>query len=531
MGMYVSPGVYTKELDLSTLVSSLSTTIGAIVGASAKGDASQVKLVTNTQEFINEYGEPATDNYFHYSALAFLENGNQLYCLRVVNTDAYYGGVKIKTSVSAQANAAIASGATTNEFVQITGEDNLFYVYGANQGAWNNSIGVRITNISETAYTFTIEVYYLDSNGTYQKVESWNVSREHRVDGFGNQLYLEDVINGYSDYISVADSGDLYAYTILPKAQATTLAMATGADGTDATESQIATGWDEFANPDDVDVRILIGAGHGLTVQAAMKTIAEDRKDCIALFDVPLAETSDVTSTTTWRTTTQNYNSSYCALYSPWVKIYDQYNGVIVTVPPSGYVASQMAYNDYVANVWSAPAGMNRGLMNVLSVTPVYTQGNRDTLYTAGVNPLQTFRGAGNVIWGQKTEQTTDSALNRINVRRLLITLEKSISATLQYFVFELNNEATRFRIVGALEQYLDQLSAGGAFETSTTDTKGYSIVCDETNNTPATIDRNEMHVDVFVKPVRVAEFIQLQVIITPTAASFTELVARGVNL
>jgi len=224
------------------------------------------------------------------------------------------------------------------------------------------------------------------------------------------------------------------------------------------------------------------------------------------------------------------FNSSYCALYSPWVKIYDQYNGVIVTVPPSGYVASQIAYNDYVSDVWFAPAGLNRGLLNVLSVTPVYTQGERDILYQAQVNPLQTFRGEGNVIWGQKTEQAKDSALNRVNVRRLLITIEKAISVSLRYFVFEPNSETTRFRITAMIDQYMDLLSARGAFQTETGD-KGYLVQCNETNNPPAVIDRNELHVDVFVKPSRTAEFIQLQVIITTTGASFNELIARGVNL
>jgi len=217
-------------------------------------------------------------------------------------------------------------------------------------------------------------------------------------------------------------------------------------------------------------------------------------------------------------------------LYSPWMKAYDQYNGTIVVLPPSGYVASQIAYNDYVSDVWYAPAGLNRGLLNVLSVDPVYTQGHRDTLYAAGINPLQTFRGEGNVIWGQKTEQTKDSALNRVNVRRLLITLEKAISVSLRFFVFEPNSETTRFRITAMIDSYLDLLSAKGAFQTELGD-KGYQVVCDETNNLPATIDRNELHVDVFVKPSRSAEFIQLQVIITTTGASFNELISRGINL
>jgi phage tail sheath protein FI len=189
-----------------------------------------------------------------------------------------------------------------------------------------------------------------------------------------------------------------------------------------------------------------------------------------------------------------------------------------------------MAYNDYVAETWYAPAGLNRGLLNVLSIIPVYTQGERDELYRNGVNPLQTFRGEGNVIWGQKTEQAKASALDRINVRRLLITIEKSLTVALRSFIFEPNSENTRFRVTAMIESFMDQLSAKGAFQAELGD-KGYKVVCDNTNNTPAVIDANELHVDVFVKPSRAAEFIRLNTIITTTGANFNELTARGFNL
>ena len=531
MPIFTSPGVYTKELDLSNLISNLSSTTSAIVGSSPKGDASQIRLITNTQQFIQQYGEPVLGNFFHYSALAFLENGNQLYCLRVIN-GALFGGVNIKTSVSAQLNAAIATGTASNQYVQTSGQDNLFQIYGADQGVWNNKLGIQISEVDVVNYTFRITVLQQDSDGNYQVVEGWTVSRKHQTDGYGNSMYLEDRINGFSSYITVADGDALYADTILPKVQSSTLALAQGSDGSVVGDSDIINGWNNnFSNPDDIDVRILIGAGQtSVNVQSAMKVIAESRKDCIAIFDVPYSATASTTATVTFRTVTQNFNSSYCALYAPWVKVYDPYNGKTVVIPPSGYVASQFAYNDFVTQPWYAPAGLNRGLMNVLSVTPVYSQGDRDTLYASGINPLQTFRGAGNAIWGQKTEQTKDSALNRINVRRLFITLEKAISISLRSFVFEPNSDVTRFRITAMVEQYLDVLSAQGAFQNELGD-KGYKVVCDTTNNSPAVIDQNELHVDVFIKPSRSAEFIQLSVIATPTGVAFQELISRGVSL
>ena len=535
MGIYLSPGVYSKETDLSDIVTSIATTTAGIVGYSAKGDTTQLRLITNKQQFIQEYGEPnPSTGYFHYSALAYLENGSTLYCMRVVN-GALYGGVAIKTDASSQSNAAISTGASTPDFIEVSGEDDLFNIFGKDPGVWNNNLGVRITNIDNTEYTFNIEVYYTDSDGISTNVETWTVSRESKVDGYGRQLYLEDRINGFSDYIVVADN-TTEADTVMPKAQATTLAFSQGSDGSAVTNANVITGWGMFANPDDVDVRLLINAGYtDVTVQQEMKTIAEDRKDCFAILDMPSDQLTSVAAMVTWRNSTQNFNSSYCGLYTAWVKIYDVYNDKMVAVPPSGYVASQMAYSDYNAEVWYAPAGFKRGLVNVLSVTDgvdrlVFTKGERDTLQQVQINPIQVFSGDGIAIWGEYTEQSKASALSLINVRRSLIVLEKSIAASLRFFTFDPNNENTRLSITAMCETYLDNLSAKGAFQLEAGD-KGYKVVCDTTNNTPATIDMNELHVDIFVKPVRSSLFIQLNTIITTSGASFNELIARGVNL
>jgi len=534
MSFPISPGVYTKETDLSNIIPNVSTTTAGLVGYSAKGDITQLILITNTQDFINEYGEPVPGNYFHYTALAFLENGNRLYCLRVVN-GALYGGMEVKKSDSSEVNVTLGTGKSTPIFVDDSDSDNVFMIFGKDPGVWNANVSIKIANVVAASYEFDIQVYVLDSDGTAQLTETWTVSRKTQVDGYGRQQYLEDKINGYSDYIYVADS--LLGTDVLPKTNSVAVVLGGGVDGSAVTATHIDTGWDFFANPDDVDVRMLLQGGGGegnsdqLTVQTKMKTIAESRKDCVAILDMPYTQLTSVSSMVTWRDSTQNFNSSYCALYTPWIKWYDQYNDKIVELPPSGFVGSQIAYNDFVGQPWFAPAGLNRGILSsALGLTQVFTEGERDTLYEAELNPLQTFRGDGNVIWGQKMEKTKPSALDRLNVRRLLIVLEKAIAASLRFFVFEPNSELTRFRITAMCEEYLDLLGSKGAFQTETGD-KGYKVVCDTTNNTPATIDRNELHVDIFIKPIRMAEFIQLNVIITNTSTSFTELISRGANL
>lgn len=525
MGIYVAPGVYVQEKDVSDIIPNLSTTVAALVGYSTKGDVGdEPVLITSGQQFIEEYGEPVLGQYFHYSALAFLQNGNRLYCKRVHN-GALYGGCSI--AKTGGTNYSFVAGESSPVYAADSNYPNaLFYIFGKDPGTWDNDLKVDIVEKSAADYEFTIVVYQKNSDGDYIEVESWDVSRKTKKDGYGNQMYLEDKINGFSKYIVVADNtGE--ADTVLP-VYGTSITFAGGTNGNAVSDSDVNLGWDAFANPDNVDIRILINGGYtSVTVQTKMKTIAEARKDCIAILDIPYAQLSSVADMVTWRSSTQNFNSSYTALYSPWCKVQDDFNDKIVEVPPSGYVASQYAYNDNVGETWLAPAGFNRGLLNVLGFTNVFTSGERETLYEAQINPLQMFRGRGSVIWGQKTQQTKASALDRVNVRRLMIVIEKAAANFLQNFIFEPNSATTRFRVTAGLDEYLNQLAAGGAFQQEGGD-RGYLVQCDSSNNTPAVIDRNELHVDLFIKPIRMAEYVQLRAIITSTGASFDELVARG---
>jgi len=536
--VFLSPGVYVKEKDISDIVPTVASASAALVGYSAKGSTTDIVQVTNDQQFIDEFGkpDPASGHYFHYAALAYLARGNTLYCLRVVN-GALYGGVNIMASTSSRSNAALSAGKSIAVFGVDTGysADVLFQIIGADPGVWNNRIGVKIENIkdgTETVvtdqYTFEIVVYYQDDDGNYSEVERWKVSRKDKVDGFGKDLYLEDKVNGVSRYIVVLDNTDI-ADTVLPKTQATRLDLESGSVGSAPSDANFIAGWDEFTNPADIDIRILINGGEiGSAVQLKMKTVAEARADCIAVFDMPWASVQNVTDMVTFRSTTQNFNSSYCALYGPWVQIYDSYSDKLIYVPPSGHVAAQMAYNDYVANPWSAAAGFNRGQLDVIAPNYIFTEGERDTLYSNQINPIQLFRGEGTVIWGNKTLQKKSSALSSVNVRRLLIVIQKAMAISLRSFLYEPNDETTRFRVKALLDEYLDKLSTQGAFQREGGD-EGFHVVCDTTNNTPAIIDDNQLNVDVFIKPIRAAEYIQLQSIITTTGASFQELIARGV--
>lgn len=211
--------------------------------------------------------------------------------------------------------------------------------------------------------------------------------------------------------------------------------------------------------------------------------------------------------------------SNYSATYANWVKNYDPYTDKQVWLPISGYVAAVYARSDAATQPWFAPAGLTRGVINNitdLAFNP--NQKQRDYLYTLSLNPVVFFANDGYVVFGQKTLQSKPSAFDRVNVRRLFLVLERSVQKTLQYYVFEPNTEFTRTRVRNSITPILDLAkNTQGLYD--------YQVVVDERNNTPDVIDRNELAVDIYIKPVRTAEFILVNFIATRTNQSFEELI------
>jgi phage tail sheath protein FI len=531
---YNSAGVYVNEKDLSTQAASVTSSSAAIVGAPTKGSL-DIKLISNVQDFLAEYGQPVPGNWFHYGALPYLRVGTQLYCKRVTN-GALYGGVSI--GKTGGANFAFVAGSSVKTFFADSHYPNaLFYVFGKDPGVWNNKLKVSVVLTDPTDYAFQINVFQTDDNGNDIQMESWDVSRKNQVDGFGNQMYLEDKINGFSKYIVVADNTAL-ANTELPIV-ATKLALASGSDGNAVNDTIINQGWETFSNKDEVDVRMLINAGKStVTVHNELIALAEARRDCEALLDMPSASMGSVQDMVTYRETTLAADSSFAELFAPMILIQDTYSGKLLAVPPSGYAAGIIAYSNYVGNPWSAAAGFNRANLNIFPEVVgicdgnrnrmIFDQGKRDTLDQAEINYFQSFTGRGRVLWNEDTLQVKNSALQSAHVRRLLIYLEISLAPTLMDFVYEPNDAKTRFLIVTLFEQFLQVASAKGAFQLTADDPRGYIVICDERNNTPATIDRQEIHVALGLKPIRVGKYIPFDVIITGTGVSFSELISQG---
>ena len=216
-----------------------------------------------------------------------------------------------------------------------------------------------------------------------------------------------------------------------------------------------------------------------------------------------------------------NVSSSYAIMDSGWKYIYDKYNDVYRYVPLNGDIAGTMARTDNVRDPWWSPAGYTRGnIRNIvkLAYNPAKTQ--RDGLYKAGVNSVVTFPGQGTILYGDKTMMSRPSAFDRINVRRLFIVLEKAIASAAKYTLFEFNDAFTRAQFRNLVEPYLrDVQGRRGIYD--------FKVVCDETNNTPEVIDRNEFIGDIYIKPARSINFIQLNFVAVRTGVDFEEIVGQ----
>jgi hypothetical protein len=268
-------------------------------------------------------------------------------------------------------------------------------------------------------------------------------------------------------------------------------------------------------NPDEWDINLVVTPGIIRSLHPSITTkvidMVEDRQDCFYIADF-----TEASATITEATEQANaVDSNYVGTYYPWVKTVDTNTNKITSVPPSVLLPAVYASNDRLAAEWFAPAGLNRGGINgAVSVLNRLTHAERDTLYENKVNPIAAFPGQGIVAFGQKTLQDKASALDRINVRRLLITVKKYIASTSRYLVFEQNTSTTRQRFLNTVNPYLEGIQQRQGLY-------AFRVVMDETNNTPDVIDRNILAGQIFLQPAKTAEFIVIDFNILPTGASF----------
>jgi hypothetical protein len=365
----------------------------------------------------------------------------------------------------------------------------------------------------------------------------------------GGNIFVKDVINNRSQYIHMVDFdsnfrvGGLAGTAITPGTtkdfvgtaapeQAVNYAFDSGTDAGTLSVSNYVSAFDLFEDKDVIEVDFLIAPGMSsradqTTVVNDLIAIATSRKDCVvvsgpARTDI-VNQTSDATITTNVAATAATFTrSSYNIVGGNFLKVYDKYNDKFIEIPASSSLAGLMAETDRVAAPWFSPAGTRRGqLLGVTSVNYNPNKTRRDTLYKAGINPIVNMPGQGIILFGDKTGLSRPSAFDRINVRRLFLTLERAIERAAKNVLFEFNDEFTRAEFVNIIEPVLRDVKGRRGI----TD---FRVVADETVNTAAVIDRNEFIANILIKPARSINFITLNFVAVRTGVSFEEIAGQA---
>jgi len=561
----ISPGVLTNENDQSQITSQPIQAGAAIVGPTVKGQVNIPKLITTYSEYQANFGttfDSGSDQFTYFTSISaynyFQNGGTSLLVTRVASgsfTSATSSIVTNGDSNNAFTLETITEGTIMNSTstedsagaLESGSVDNLRWeIQAPNTSSGTFSVIIRQGNDRTNAKS-VLETF----NGLSLDPKASNYvariigDQKQVVRGSGTDVYLQmsGSFANSSRYVRVksvdAKTPDYFdnagiakdQYTgSIPVAASGTFGDASGniLTGTgkyyqniSSTDTQglkggnYTTAFNLLANKDEFRYNIITAPGlYQSDYSSNLNTLVsntETRGDNIVILDLE-AYNSTIGATVT---TAASKDTSYAASYWPWCMVTDPDSGQLVWVPASTLIPGVYANNDNTAEAWFAPAGINRGgLSNVVRVERKLTQANRDTLYSGKVNPLATFPGRGVVVFGQKTLQAQASALDRVNVRRLLIALKNYISQVADNLVFEQNTTATRNSFLSQVNPYLESVQQRqGLF--------AFKVVMDDSNNGPDVIDRNELRGAIYVQPTKTAEFIYLDFNILPTGAEF----------
>ena len=563
----ISPGVFQQETDQSFYNATPQVVGAALVGPTVLGVPFVPTYVTNYNQFKTLYGETFKSGSYYYeywtslAAKDYFANGGQtMLVTRIISGS---GGVTTYASAS-----VTASNAPSNSFVletlawgnQMNNSGSI--VSGALEAGTAQNIRYEVAYSDTGSGVFTLLVRRGDDTLAQKNVlETWsNLSLDPQLPNYisrviGDLKPTPDVATGVVTYVgdyanksafvrvksvypmvdSIDNNGNFKSSSyaaFMPAIGSGSLGGAFNGGIVDTTasksmyESASAANIQGFApadyinafkfltDKDNYQFNVLLAPGVALSIgdasNAAITTV-ENRGDAVWVADAGLYGTSIASAVSN----AGNYLSNYAATYYPWVQLYSAGLGKNVWCPPSTVIGGVLAYNDSTTAEWFAPAGLNRGgIPSVVAPERRVQQTDRDTLYLGRVNPLATFPNVGVCVWGQKTLQKKPSALDRLNVRRLLIALKGFIGGIARTLVFEQNTTATRNRFLAQVNPYLSSVvQRQGLY--------AYKVIMDATNNTPDVIDRNQLVGQIYIQPTKTAEFVILNFNILPTGATF----------
>jgi len=567
MAFQLSPGVNVSEIDLTTIIPSGATSIGAFAGPFAWGPVGEIITISNESKLADTFGKPDSNNYEHwFSAANFLAYSNNLKVVRTFgaatkNAVANGTSILIKNdddwldNYSSGANtygefAAKFAGALGNTLKVSLADANTFsgWAYAAQ---FNGTPGTSTYTSNQGGANDEIHIIVIDeegkitgTSGTVLEKFAYASKAADAKDDSGNSNYYKNVIaskskyirwmshptsNGISNYSNTSSTwGNNASGTSFTRlANTVTLSLGNGttagADGTIVAANTTA-GYNLFSSAESTDISLIVTGPGANTISSSLITLAETRKDCIVFFSPAKSDVVDNAGSEAAACVTQATSigsSSYAFMDCNWKYQYDKYNDIYRWVPLNGDIAGLCAKTDIEKDPWFSPGGLNRGqIRNVVKLAWNPTKTERDTLYVKGVNPVVNFQGEGTVLFGDKTLLSKPSAFDRINVRRLFIVLEKSIARAARFSMFEFNDQFTRAQFIALVEPFLRDVQGRRGIN-------DFRVVCDETNNTGEVIDRNEFIGDIYIKPARSINFIQLNFVAVRTGVAFEEVVGK----
>ena len=560
MAFQVSPGVEVKEIDATSVVPAVSTSIGGFAGSFNWGPVEEIVTVGSEKELAANFGTSDSNTFKYFlTAAAFLKYGSALKVVRAdagaVNATTDGTGQLIKNKDDYENNYSageLSKGLWASKYPGVLG--NSISVSICTQGitsftgwAYSSSFDSApgtseyATNLGKGSANDEMHIAIIDTNGLFSGtvgavLETFayvsQASDAKKSDGTSN--YYKEVINGGSKYIwwidhsstlsdagSALSSASVTAFTISTSAIDNNLSG--GTDPSSVSVSSIQTAYTLFEDSETVDVNLLFSvpdANSSKDIADHLISIVNARKDCMAFVSPPIEDTvgtsSPAADVKVWADSLPS--TSYASTDSTALYVYDKYNDVYRWIGAAGHMAGLCANADSVADAWFSPAGVNRGqLLGVTKLAFNPKKADRDTLYKARVNPIVAFPGQGTMLYGDRTLLSKPSAFDRINVRRLFIVLEKAIATAAKAQLFEFNDEFTRAQFRNMVEPFLRDVKGRRGL----TD---FLVVCDTTNNTGEVIDGNRFVSDIYVKPARSINFITLNFIATRTGVDFNEI-------
>ena len=577
MGFLVSPGVEVKEIDLTDIIPAQSTSIGGYAGHFRWGPIGEVVTVSSEKELARIFGAPSSEDATlersFLEAAAFLKYSNNL---KVVRANA---ATALNSYSSHGDDSPESAGFTISTVTELESNQTALNTLGAHvvaryAGVLGNSLRVHVVNEENydsqpasvrgslqfkpgtsdfaldltggTAINDEVSVVVVDNGGLFSGVqgeilevhEGLSIARNAK-NQFGESNYWADFVNTNSSLIfGVKDtstdpeitsvSTDLGAISWLgdDSPGETYVELAGGADASTYTNATVVTALELLEDSETVEVNLLFAfEDSGGETDTKIKTIADSRKDLVGFISAPLA-VKDLTSDSSKKTSITTHfdaisSSSYIVFDSTPAYVYNKYRDAFAFIQLHGHIAGLCAATDDAADTWFSPAGLNRGqLRGVTRLAYNPKKADRDELYQKRINPVVTLPGQGTVLFGDKTALTKPSAFDRINVRRLFITIEKAIATASKFQLFELNDTFTRSTFRNAIEPFLRDVQGRRGI----TD---FRVVCDETNNGSAVVDANRFVADIFIKPTRSINFVTLNFVATRTGISFEELIGR----